>query len=152
MDVEYNTRMFFDLQKSITTDVKFIDKISRIQQEMQKAAEANDDDTFRHYQVLLLRACDYNPSLLVPYFFPKYPNDKPMTFWSRPHAFSMMAFIPNGTLTIQASRQIGKCVSGQTEMTIMDTKTKNKNIQTIEDLFNEARQKHVSGDDKAMDD
>lgn len=34
----------------------------------------------------------------------------------------------------------------------MDTKTKNKNIQTIEDLFNEARQKHISGDDKAMDD
>lgn len=48
----------------------------------------------------LLRTCDYNPSLLVPYFFPAFPEDKPMTLWTRPHAMSMMAFVPNGTLTV----------------------------------------------------
>lgn len=137
MEVGPNTAMFFDLQKSITTDTDFIDKIQGIQDKMQKAADANDDDEFRYQQLLLLRACDFNPSLLVPYFFPKYPNDKPMNFWARPHAFSMMAFIPNGTLTIQASRQIGKCVDGNTKVT---TKTKNNiNTQTLKDIFYEAK-------------
>lgn len=138
MDCEYQTQMFFDLQKSITTDVKFIEKISKIQTELQKAADAGDDDAFRHYQVLLLRACDYNPSLLVPYFFPKYPNDKPMTFWSRPHAFSMMAFIPNGTLTIQASRQIGKCVDKETKLNCKVSE--NNRVMTIQELFENAKQ------------
>lgn len=141
MDCEYQTQMFFDLQKNITTDVKFIEKISKIQIELQKAADAGDDDAFRHYQVLLLRACDYNPSLLVPYFFPKYPNDKPMTFWSRPHAFSMMAFIPNGTLTIQASRQIGKCIHSETRL---KTRSQNGEMgeETIEQIFENAKQKN----------
>ena len=149
MEGEFHTQMFFDLQKSITTDVAFIEKIRKIQHDMQLAADANDDEAFRHHQLLLLRACDYNPSLLVPYFFPKYPNDKPMTFWSRPHAFSMMAFIPNGTLTIQASRQIGKCVDGNTSI-----KTKHKNeitTQTLKGLFDEAKEK-VHGNNQTVDD
>ena len=51
-----------------------------------------------------------------------------MTFWSRPHAFSMMAFIPNGTLTIQASRQIGKCVDGNT---YIKTKKEMGNVKKV---------------------
>lgn len=135
MDYQPYQGMFFDLQKALTTDPVFIQKIQNITDKLQKAAEANDDEQFRVYQLQLLRACDYNSSLLIPYFFPKYPNDKPMTLWSRPHAFSMMAFIPNGTLTVQASRQIGKCVSKDTKLLCDDGEI------TIEDLFNQSKQK-----------
>lgn len=70
---------------------------------MQLASKEGKDEEFRHHMHELLRLCDYNASLLVPYFFPKFPDDKPMTLWERPHAISMMSFIPNGTLTVQAS-------------------------------------------------
>lgn len=86
--------------------------------DMELAAESGEDDAFRYHMLQLLRLCDYNASLLVPYFFPKFPDDAPMTLWERPHAISMMSFIPNGTLTVQASRQIGKCLAGDTVITI----------------------------------
>lgn len=137
MDYKPYQGMFFDLQKQLTTDPVYIQKIENIQRNLQKAAEAKDDEAFRYYQLQLLRACDYNASLLVPYFFPKYPNDKPMTFWSRPHAFSMMAFIPNGSLVIQASRQIGKCVVKETKLNCKVAE--NEQVMTIEQLFEYAK-------------
>lgn len=94
------TGMFFDLQKEITTNPVFIEKVSRIMNLLIEADSNKDVNAFRHYEEQLLRVCDYNPSLLVPYFFPRFPEDKPMTLWTRPHAMSMMAFIPNGTLTV----------------------------------------------------
>lgn len=101
---------------------------------MQLAANEGKDEEFKHHMHELLIACDYNASLLVPYFFPKFPDDKPMTLWERPHAISMMAFIPNGTLTVQASRQIGKCVGKDTELQIIDNGE--EMTLTIEQLFN----------------
>lgn len=67
---------------------------------MKTASDDGNDEEFRAAMLDLLRLCDFNASLLVPYFFPKFPDDKPMTLWERPHAISMMSFIPNGTLTV----------------------------------------------------
>lgn len=100
---------------------------------MQLASKEGKDEEFRHHMHELLRLCDYNASLLVPYFFPKFPDDKPMTLWERPHAISMMSFIPNGTLTVQASRQIGKCLDADTKLV---TKVSGEEKQlTIAELF-----------------
>lgn len=114
---------------------------------MQRASNSGNDDEFRSAMLDLLRLCDFNASLLVPYFFPKYPDDKPMTLWERPHAISMMSFIPNGTLTVQASRQIGKCVAGNTLLQLKINGVEKS--MTIEDLFNTcATKKDKDGKEK----
>ena len=131
------TAKFFDLQKAITTDVTFNNKIQKLMHDLTLAEASNDKEAVRNSMLELLRACDYNASLLVPFFFPKFSGSKPMTLWSRPHAFSMMAVGAGNIYTIQASRQIGKCLSGKTKLYC---KTQNTEEEiTIEDLFNEAK-------------
>lgn len=131
------TAKFFDLQKAITTDVTFNNKIQKLMHDLTLAEASNDKEAIRNSMLELLRACDYNASLLVPFFFPKFAGSKPMTLWSRPHAFSMMAVGAGNIYTIQASRQIGKCLTGRTKLCC---KTQNTEEEiTIEDLFNEAK-------------
>lgn len=128
--------VFFDLQKSLTTNPDFCKRVEDVMQTFLKTEAAGRKDLSKKALTELLRLCDYNPSLLLPYFFPDFSYGKPMTLWSRPHAFSMMAFIPNGTVTIAASRQIGKCITGETELNIKTADGETKNM-TIKDLFEE---------------
>lgn len=105
------------------------------------AYASNNVPVLKQAQTDLLRECDYNPSLLLPYFYPDFLDGEPMTLWSRPHAFAMMALIPNGSLTIAASRQIGKCVSGETKVFIEENKGGVYPI-TMKELFEEMREKN----------
>lgn len=107
-------RMFLDIQRELTTNPGFIDKVTRVYQDMVLADKSGERDAFREHMTELLRLCDYNATLLAPIFFPSFTEDGPMTFWERPHAMAMMSLVPTGTMTIQASRQIGKCLSGST--------------------------------------
>lgn len=127
--------MFMDLQKTLTTDPVFIEKVMKLMQKWKEACDEGDNDAARKAMDEVLHTCHFNPSLFVPYFFPKYPDSKPMTLWDYPHAMSMMAFIPNGTLTVQASRQIGKCLAGDTDITVYDVDGNEKST-TMEALFN----------------
>lgn len=105
------------------------------------AAYANNDvPKLKQVQTDLLRECDYNPSLLLPYFYPDFLDGEPMTLWSRPHAFAMMALIPNGSLTIAASRQIGKCVTGDTKVFVEKDKGGVMPVP-MKELFEELREK-----------
>lgn len=135
----YYDHLFFDLQKHLTTDEEFVQKVTDLLNKMQKADKNHNADDFRRYMTELLWLCDFNPSLLTSYFFPKYPGDKPMTLYSRPHAMSMMSFIPNGTLTVQASRQIGKCVGGKTQLNVRVDGT--DKILSMEQLFSSVKKK-----------
>lgn len=111
-------QVFFDLQKALTTNPDFCKRIEDIMQAFIRAEAAGRKADSKKLLTQFLTLCDFNPSLLLPYFFPDFTYGKPMTLWSRPHAFSMMAFIPNGTVTVAASRQIGKCVTGDTELLV----------------------------------
>jgi hypothetical protein len=56
----------------------------------------------------LIQACDYNMGLLVPYYFPQYPKENPMSLFDRPYSFAIFNFQIGGFTVIRASRQIGK--------------------------------------------
>lgn len=108
------TAKFFDLQRALTTNVDFINAVEKKFKNIMLAERADDRQAWRDEIMDLLRLCDYNPALLASYFFPKFSRGKPMTFWTRPHAFAMLTMGANLTLTVQASRQVGKCVTGDT--------------------------------------
>lgn len=131
------TPLQFDLHRELTTNVDFNNKAQRLMSLIAKSEQAGELEDMKGYLKELLTMCEFNPSLLVPYFFPKFPDQDPMTLWSRPHAFSMMAFTPNASLTVNASRQIGKCLSGDT------TVVTNSGIETMADIFEQAKQSEV---------
>lgn len=132
MDME-TVDIFFDLQKELTTNPEFAADLQKIMNELITAESSRQVDQSRQKMTQLLRKCDFNPSLLLPYFFPNFSDAGPMTLWTRPHAFAMMAHIPNGVLTVAASRQIGKCISGETELQVEINGEEKK--MTAEDLF-----------------
>lgn len=128
--------IYFDLYRELTTNVDFINKVSRIMKSIELADKSRDFEAGRYHIHELLKECEFNASLLVPLFFPKYPEFTPMTLWTRPHAFSMMAFTLLGSMTCQASRQVGKCVSGDTVVTV---RSKDGTADmSIKELFDES--------------
>ena len=56
----------------------------------------------------ILRLCNFNPGLLVPYYFPAYPEKEPLSLFARPFSFAMFNLQIGGFTVIRASRQIGK--------------------------------------------
>lgn len=133
------TEKYFDLQKALTTDPKFIARVERIMKAMLLAEKEGNKTAWRNEVLELLRVCDYNPALLSSYYFPKFIRGKPMTFWSRPHAFAMLAMGANLTLTVQASRQIGKCLSGETVIDVRHDDADRTRSCTLRDLFEETK-------------
>ena len=134
------TSTFFDLQRELTTNTTFINKAQRLMDGITKAERAGEVEDMKENMKELLTLCEFNPSLLVPYYFPKFPDQDPMTLWSRPHAFAMMSFTINGSLTIQASRQVGKCITGDTEVTVLNEVTGKTCKESMASLFNSAKQ------------
>jgi hypothetical protein len=65
----------------------------------------------------LFQRCGYNFGLLVPGLYPTLDNGKPMSLNKRPFMHVMTCLAPGYTLTLKAGRQIGKCVTGDTEVT-----------------------------------
>lgn len=127
--------LFFDLQKELTTNVDFNNKVTALMKNIFKADKEGKTEDVKYNVSELLKLCDFNPSLLVPYFFPNFADSKPMSLLSRPHAIGMMAFIPNGTLVVNASRQIGKCVAGKSKIRVRDANGERE--MTMQELFDE---------------
>ena len=132
--------VFFDLQKKLTDDVKFATEITDLQSQIMAADMMQNTLLLQEKMGKLLSLCDMNPSLLLSHFFPNFADNQAMTLYSRPHAFAMMAHIPNGSLTIAASRQVGKCVTGETKVKVKvgDEAPKAMNCK---ELFSMARKK-----------
>lgn len=127
-------QIFFDLQKKLATDPEFCAKVQETLAGIAEAHATGNTEKLKAKNTELLQACSFNPSLLLPYLFPDFQDGEPMTLWSRPHAFAMLAMIPNGSLTIAASRQIGKCVVGGTEVKVKVNGGRAKKM-TMEELF-----------------
>lgn len=113
--------VFFDLQKELTTNQAFAQHVQGLLNKIAYAEKSGDRAEVEGAVTNLIIQCRCNPGLLVPYFFPKYPDDEPMTLWSRPHTFAMMALSSNTSLVVQASRQVGKCLTGDTEINVRNT-------------------------------
>lgn len=126
--------IFFDLQKKLASDPTFGEDVKSLLSDIAEAHATGNAKKLKAKNTELLRLCSFNPSLLLPYFYPDFLDGEPMTLWSRPHAFAMMAMIPNGSLTIAASRQIGKCVTGETEVKVK-VGGEGARKMTMEELF-----------------
>lgn len=132
--------VYSDLYKDLTTNPEFCNKISKILHEIELADKAGNMEAVRQHVQDLLIACNFNASLLVPYFFPRFPEFEPMTLWTRPHSFSMMGLTLLGSLTVQASRQIGKCVDGATKLITRKSGENKDCTVTIKDLFLQSKE------------
>ena len=80
-------------------------------------------------EAALIPLCGFNFGLLIPTVFQKYPYEDPLDFASRPFMFSMTAQAPSSVVTLKAGRQVGKCVTGDTEVMTPD------GVSTLLDLF-----------------
>lgn len=129
--------IYSDLYKDLTTNPDFCNKISKILKDIELADRAGNMEAVKQHVQELLVACNFNASLLVPYFFPRFPEFEPMTLWTRPHSFSMMGLTLLGSLTVQASRQIGKCVAADTLLQLKEDDV--EETITIKDLFNRCK-------------
>lgn len=136
-DMSDNSSLFFDLQKALTTDSVFIAKVEDQLKKLKYATDNNNKEAERNELLKLLRLCEFNPSLLVPFFFPKFIGNEAMRLWSRPHAFAMMNLGANLTITVQASRQVGKCLAKDTKLDIKHNGAICK--KTIKDLFDDIK-------------
>lgn len=68
-------------------------------------------------QAAIIPACGFNFGMLIPYYFPRYPLDEPLSLLTRPFMFAMTCLAPDSTMTLRAGRQVGKCVVGATVIT-----------------------------------
>lgn len=129
---------FFDLHKHLTLDASFRNKIERAQKKYQQAYKARQVTASREYLADFMRLCHCNPGLLVPHFFPSYPKNKPLSLSSRTFTYAMMGVTPSSSIVFQGSRQVGKCVAGDTKLT---TKRADGAVQqeTIKNLFDNAK-------------
>lgn len=129
--------IYSDLYRDLTTNPDFVNKVCKVLHNIELADKSGNIAEMKQHVQELLMVCEFNASLLVPYFFPRFPEFEPMTLWSRPHAFSMMGLTLLGSLTVQASRQIGKCLEKDSKITIKDSS--GERDMTIESLFEEAK-------------
>lgn len=134
-----NSEIYSDLYKNLTTNPEFHNKVTAKLKEIELADKAGNSEAAKQHVQELLYICDFNASLLVPFFFPKFPEFEPMTLWSRPHAFSMMALTLLGSCTIQASRQCGKCLDGNTKLTVRERGDKKEQTFTMAELFERSK-------------
>ena len=106
----------FDLNRSLRTDGTFrfaveaaIGKLT----ETEKKAR-NSNRALKEYQLVLmdlLKLCNWNLSLLLPYYYPTYLSGRPLSTASHPFTTAFFEISPYLTITIKGSRQIGKSVS-----------------------------------------
>jgi len=81
----------------------------------------------------LVKLCGHNLGLIIPWLFPAYPYDKPLSLVNRPYMFALLSLAGNAIVTFRAGRQIGKCVHADTNLTLKDGKE-----VTIKDLYDMA--------------
>lgn len=107
--------MYIDLNWEVKTNAEFryklkalTDDIKRLEKETEGDPHGSDKIASRIIDIY--RLCKYNAGLLVPYFFPQYPYDKPLSCTARPYSFAMFHMQIGGSLSIRAGRQIGKAL------------------------------------------
>ena len=134
--------MYIDLNWEVKTNAEFQHKLKALTDDIKRIEKENDGDPHCNDKIAsriidIYRLCKYNAGLLVPYFFPQYPYDKPLSCTNRPYSFAMFHMQIGGFLSIRAGRQIGKCLTHSTQLEVV-VQGEKKKISAAE-LFNLAR-------------
>lgn len=110
-----------DKYKSDSTWRAHIRQVTEKFGKLQAAKRAGENVTYELGLCVqdILRSCNYNPTFLAPYLFPKYPKNKPLSFLDRTFASMMMSFIPQSSITARSGRQIGKSIGFGGRMRMM---------------------------------
>lgn len=115
---------YFDLYHAARTQHGFGSQVNALKRELQTLERRSPTPKVLHRRQELmidfLKLCDFNPGFLVPYFFPRYPENKPLSLLRRPFAFAMYNFMPAGYTAIRGSRQISKCRSIRDTASVWD--------------------------------
>lgn len=103
LDVEYEARTNPEFRSKLN---HLISQLSKVEAAVRVgAARATYVKQLLHE---LIRHTNYNTALFLPYFFPVFENNTPMSLRDRPFAYSMYDLSPGGALTVRGSRQISK--------------------------------------------
>lgn len=97
-----------DLYVKIKNDAEFQRQVLGLTDALHRAEAGKDRSASRKASAELLKLCNYNPSLLVPHFFPQYPRTEPLSLLKRPFTIALMDKHVGGFTVIRGSRQIGK--------------------------------------------
>jgi hypothetical protein len=105
--------MYIDLPSEMRTSGQFrhlitelVKRIAFLEPKSQSDPRASDE--LNSCMVKLYHTCNQNAGFLVPYFFPKYPFEKPLSLSDRPFSYAMFHMQMGGYTVTRASRQIGK--------------------------------------------
>lgn len=107
--------MYIDLNWEVKTNAEFLYRLQRIYKDVEMlerkaAGDPNTSDKIAEKILDIYRLCKYNTGLLLPYFFPAYPYDKPLSCTARPYAYAMFHMQIGGFMAFRAGRQIGKAL------------------------------------------
>lgn len=107
--------MYLDIHKEARTNGEFKHKLQNLVNEIARleknaASDQRAEEKINQLTVDVYRHCNYNAGFLVPYFFPEYPFNKPLSLNNRPYSYCMLHFQIGGYVVIRASRQIGKAL------------------------------------------
>lgn len=104
-----------DIYKELKSLPGFQNQVKAIVSELQvlEGRSPSPKNVARRRQLLveMYRCCDFNPGMLVPYYFPRYPGSKPLSLLRRPFAFALYHWMMGGYTAIRGSRQISKSTS-----------------------------------------
>jgi hypothetical protein len=103
--VRRNPKKALEIEKALSR----IEMVSR-QAKLGKASR----DQLSEAQAAILPLCGFNFGLLIPSFFPSYPEEFPLSLLARPFMFAMTCLAPDSVVTFRSGRQVGKCVTGDT--------------------------------------
>jgi hypothetical protein len=98
--------VYLDLELRCRTDGDFR---HRLRQGLKRMDGLQDHPAQRNDALMdFIKLCNNNLILLTGYFFPRYPEDRPMTFAEYPFAFQMFDLQVGGYKCFKGSRQIAK--------------------------------------------
>lgn len=107
----------FDLARRLKDDGEFRNALHLSQQRMAdlEGIKARRPLDYIHQRDKIIASIwkdsGRNLSLLVPYYFPKYPKSRPMSMLDRPFNMILMFLLVHWTFVLRGSRQIGKSTS-----------------------------------------
>jgi len=90
-----------------------VDRLYKLEKAM-LAGSVNAGREMQKELATLIKLCGYNMGLVIPFMFPTYPEDKPLSLLCRPYMFALLSMAGNSIVTFRAGRQIGKCSVGIT--------------------------------------
>jgi len=109
-------------------------KVARLAQ-LEKMTGGTGNQEIGKVLMDVLRMCDFNAALLVPYFFPAYPKELPLSLSRRPFQAAFMDVQVGGYITAVTGRQSGKCIKHNTLLQTRENNTTGAAIKTAEEVY-----------------